>query len=90
MLKNPEETQRKSWKDHVQKLVYAYNCTKHSTKGYAPYLLLFGRKSRLPIDFILERTYKTTQQMIGEIRWAYKILQESIQDKINKFMLQEA
>ena len=68
MLKNPEETQRKSWKDHVQKLVYAYNCTKHSTKGYAPYLLLFGRKSRLPIDLILERTYKTTQQMIGEIR----------------------
>ena len=62
MLKSLEETGKKSWIDHVQKLVYAYNCTKHSTTGYAPYFLLFGRKLRLPIDLILEPTNKTTQK----------------------------
>ena len=71
MLKTLEETEKKSWKDHVQKLVYAYNCTKHSTSDYVPYFVWFGRKPRL-IDLILESTNKTTQQtrllMIEEIR----------------------
>ena len=62
MLKTLEETEKKSWKDHVQKLVYADSCTKHSTTGYAPYFLLFERKPRLPIDLILEPTNKATQQ----------------------------
>ena len=62
MLKTLEETEKKSWKDHVQKLVYVYNCTKHSTTGYAPYFLLFGREPRLLIDLILEPMNKTTQQ----------------------------
>ena len=30
MLKTLEETEKKSWKNHVQKLVYGYNYTKHS------------------------------------------------------------
>ena len=62
MLKTLEETEKKSWKDHVQKLVYAYNCTRHSTTGYEPYFLLFGRKPRLPVDLILKPTHKATQQ----------------------------
>ena len=61
-LKTLEENEKKSWKDHVQKLVYVYNCTKNTTTGYAPYFLLFGRKPRLPIDLILKPTNKATQQ----------------------------
>ena len=56
MLKTLESTEKRSWKDHINKLVHAYNCTKNSSTGYAPYFLLFGRKPRLPIDLILSPT----------------------------------
>ena len=54
-------TSKKSGKDRVQKLFNAKNSTKHSTTGYAPYFLLFGRNPRLPIDPILELANKITQ-----------------------------
>ena len=43
-----------SWKDHVKKVIHAYNCTKDSSTGFSPYYLMFGRKPRLPIDIILQ------------------------------------
>ena len=62
MLKTLDEPEKKSWKDHFQKLVNTYNCTMYSTTRYAPYFLLFGRKPRLQLDLILEPMNKTTQQ----------------------------
>ena len=53
MLQTLESTEKRSSKNHINKLVHAYNCTKDSSIGYAPYFLLFGQKPRLPIDLIL-------------------------------------
>ena len=39
-------------KDSLSKLMYAYNCTKHSVTGFSPFILLLDRKWRLPIDII--------------------------------------
>ena len=41
MVKTLESTEKKSLKNHINKLVHAYNCTKNSSTGYAPYFLLF-------------------------------------------------
>ena len=38
------------WPQVLKSLTFAYNCTIHKTTGYAPFLLMFGRIPRLPID----------------------------------------
>ena len=80
MLKTLSEHEKTTWKDHVNKLVHAYNCTKHSTTGYSPYFLLFGRKPRLPIDILLPQSKEQEQNHIkyvdkwkSEMKQAYKI-----------------
>ena len=42
------------WKNELNKLIYAYNYTKHSVRGYSSYYLLCGRKTRLRVNFILK------------------------------------
>ena len=56
MLKTLESTEKKSWKNHINKIVHGCNCIKNSSTWYAPYFILFGQKPRLPIDLILSET----------------------------------
>lgn len=50
MLGTLEEVDKVKWRDHVQPLVHAYNCTKNDTTGFSPYQLMYGRQPNLPID----------------------------------------
>ena len=50
LLKTLETEKKNKWPDHIQNITFMYNCTPHSTTGYSPYHLFFGRKPNLLID----------------------------------------
>lgn len=52
MLKTLTETHNTNWKESMNKLVYAYNCTRCEVTGYSPFYLLFERSPRLPVDVL--------------------------------------
>ena len=53
MLHTLSQKVKSKWTDSLNKLIHAYNCTRHSVTSFSQYYLLFGRDPWLPIDNIL-------------------------------------
>ena len=53
MIGKLEEDKKAGWSEHLLELLLAYNATRSAVTGYSPYYLLFGRRSRIPVDYLL-------------------------------------
>lgn len=87
MLGTLAEEQKTRWKDHLQAMVFAYNCTRSETTGHSPFELMFGRTPRIPADVKFglreKEDGKTYNEYIEDLRSkmqeAYKIVKSSIE-----------
>ena len=80
MLGSLEPSKKTNWKAYVGPMVHAYNCTRHESTGQTPYLLMFGRNPRLPIDAAFglrenekEPTSKYMKELRDRIAEAYRL-----------------
>ena len=52
MIGKLEEDKKACWSKHLPELLLAYNATRSAVMGYSPYYLLFGRRPRIPVDYL--------------------------------------
>ena len=52
MIGKLEQDKKARWSEHLPEMLSAYNGTRSAVTGYSPYFLLFGRKARMPVDYL--------------------------------------
>ena len=91
MLHTLSEKVKSKWRDSLNKLIYAYNYTRHSVTSFTPYYLLFERNPQLSID-VKVSTYdknnyeepdyqKYTKAWSERMREAFKIASENTKNR---------
>ena len=53
LLRTLPVSRKRDWASCLPHVLFCYNSTIHQTTGESPFLLMFGREPRLPIDFLL-------------------------------------
>ena len=67
MIGKLEEDKKAYWSKHLPELLLAYNATRSTVTGYSPYYLLFGRRSRIPVDYIFPTLHDSPHQTKMEV-----------------------
>ena len=67
MIGKLEEDKNARWSEHLPEMLSAYNGTRSVVTGYSPYFLLFGRKSRMPVDCLFHTLHDSPHQAKMEV-----------------------
>ena len=67
MIGKLEEDKKACWSEHLLELLLAYNTTCSAVTGYSPYYLLFGRRSRIPVDYLFPTLHDLPHQTKMEV-----------------------
>ena len=71
-----------SWLRYLPAITLAYNSKRHSTTGISPFLAMFGREAKLPVDLVVElpkSDSKTVHEYVKEMTTRFQ--------KIFRFMI---
>ena len=52
MISKLEQDKKAHWSEHLPEMLSSYNSMCSAVTGYSPYFLLFGRKARMPVDYL--------------------------------------
>ena len=67
MIGKLEEDRKACWSEHLPELLLAYNATCSTVTGYSPYYLLFGRRPRIPVDYLFPTLHDSPHQTKMEV-----------------------
>ena len=67
MVGKLEEDRKACWFEHLPELLFAYNATCSTVTGYSPYYLLFGRRQRIPVDYLFPTLHDSPHQTKMEV-----------------------
>ena len=67
MIRKLEEDKKACWSEHLPELLLAYNATPSTVTRYSPYYLLFGRRSRIPVDYLFPTLHDSPHQTKMEV-----------------------
>ena len=67
MIGKLEQDKKAHWSEHLPEMLSAYNGTRSAVTGYSPYFLLFGRKSRMPVDCLFPTLHDSPHQAKMEV-----------------------
>ena len=67
MIGKLEQDKKAHWSEHLPEMLAAYNGTRSAVTGYSPYFLLFGRKSRMPVDCLFPNLRDSPHQAKMEV-----------------------
>ena len=67
MIGKLEDDKKACWSKHLLELLLAYNATHSTLTRYSPYYLLFGRRSRIPLDYLFPTLHDSPHQTKMEV-----------------------
>ena len=67
MIGKLEEDRKACWSKHLPELLLAYNATCSTVTRYSPYYLLFGRRPRIPVDYLFPTLRDSPHQTKMEV-----------------------
>ena len=67
MIGKLDEDKKAKWSEHLPEIMLVYNGTRSAVTGFSPYFLIFGRKSRMPVDYLFPTIRDSPHQTRMEV-----------------------
>ena len=76
-------TENKEWDCWLSELSFAYNSSIHTTTGFSPYELMFGRKARIALDILCNYQKESEPIPVEQFKDNLNKMYATAQEKMN-------